>query len=401
MQACISSSPPSLIRCVSSGTRLGQRVPAFPAIHSSLEGFCLPTLPYIGVPNSADRRSKFSLNDLDVFSLSEEIDPSTNERSKEFWEFAKNVKKGNGYSMVIVNAVNYRHERTHYLISRTQFGQRIRMANSLLHGAILTLFAGNPITFWGTVTRPDDPIVVPLEAKESGTVLERGWREVFYANEYLLPWEEAIAVHCSLDQARNFGQISAKEQTKLEKAIKDTYGPQIKGFRHAFDVSKNYLKTYGTQGIDQVVEDLAEKVFSGSWNQYFESWNESIEPFAQLENWYKYFYSFPDEPLLCTFNEDGIDFLPAEKVLLIGMKLPFELLRPYGSVPFIDDLTLAFWIVLESISEQLTQGVGVKCPFWYGNNCCISRPLWEWLLNHTVLKKGSPGPWRPEGCLKL
>lgn len=50
MQTGIASNPPSLVRAVSSEGWLGRRLPAFPAVRSGLEGFCLPTLPFIGIP---------------------------------------------------------------------------------------------------------------------------------------------------------------------------------------------------------------------------------------------------------------------------------------------------------------------------------------------------------------
>jgi hypothetical protein len=204
MQTCISSSPPSLIRAVPGSGSFGQRVPGFPAVRSGLEGFCVPTLPFIGIPT----RKVLPHKSKKCFLL--EIDP-----------------------------IHYLHELTHYSIFRGPLGQLIRWRYSILPGAILTLIIGEPLIYKGTVSQLEVPIVVPLTPDPSGTVLQKIWEGVLFSNKIMLPWEEAIAVCNSLNQAYDEGFISTKELRELERELTDTYSV-IDGFQEAYNITRSF-----------------------------------------------------------------------------------------------------------------------------------------------------------------
>jgi hypothetical protein len=54
------------------------------------------------------------------------------------------------------------------------------------------------------------------------------------------------------------------------------------------------------------------------------------------------------------------------------------------------------WVWLESLSQQLRRGRGLRCPFWRPGSCCGRQALLRGLLEKTV---GRPESWRPQGCL--
>lgn len=359
-----------------------------------------PTLPFIGIPHSLHderRRNAVKLNPQEVLHIITEIifqRPCTEEDVKGVG--------AEDYVLGLMDLINYHHERAHYHIFRSPCGQIIRLKYFLLHGAILTLKSGCTITCQNRVTHPEDLIVVPLNPDPSGTILEKQWAEVLFANQFMLPWEEAIAVYYSLDKAYNDRDISTKQQRSLERRLKQRYSQYFDGFAEVYDLTKKILKTSGTQGIDQMVASLLDN-YSLSWREEFERSKELVLVGKTECDWLpKYCHEFPGEPLFCAFCEEGMSFLPPGRVFFYDRQRGyFEFPHSLGTRPFIENKTMNYWIMWEAVCEQLTQGVGVQCPFWFGNDCCGNREWWEWILNHTVLRKGSPGPWEPQGCLKL
>ncbi len=112
--------------------------------------------------------------------------------------------------------------------------------------------------------------------------------------------------------------------------------------------------------------------------------------------------------MLCGFDERGIQ-VPSDEYLQGAKRFVLEHMNP--SEPYFqyqqdranqmfdlsDHLPILIWN--ESLRQQLTQGVGLLCPFWDGRICCGLRGHMERLARDVIVRPGSNATWKPTGCL--
>jgi hypothetical protein len=359
----------------------GDPVFAFPWIRSGWEGVCLPHSHWVGIREELARK-----------------------RTDPFWMLAK------------------RHEVLgHWLLADAILPKMIRRIVGLMlvaiaeigHGRQGVILDHNKVTF----QQPAIHLRVPLAANAiSNILLERLWGHIKVLHLTAMPVEEVWAVWISLRCGEDDGSISPKTKTELVRRYRKKYGPDFASLYDDFDkvgktMSGNVAVLLAAHSMNtltpvQALREMLEKaqdllaqgksldktdlehLCSRIVDKFLSSTEiESFDPIVELRNIdfiddpgpRSFWAELPEEPLYFRFSKQG-------------------LLYEGPPIKHPDD------ILLESVFEQLTSGLGLVCPF-FGRGpmvrklgCCgMYQPLLRAIFEHT---QGPTRTWMPQGCLK-
>jgi hypothetical protein len=334
------------------------------------------------------------------------------------------------------------HEQVgHRLLSDTPFSRLKRFRMLGFYALMLKIFKGGR-----------EKINVPLsrnkpvnELKERGKVLAR----LHKASELI---EEVYAVRKSLLYLRYLGEISNAEWQEKTEEYKEAYDDAIVGFSIAYEIVDNIANNLGESIADALIvsvlstghperafwglllgrDVLESRVFPPEWalspketrraadlsfdqvgmaiakqlleddpdDSYYQirkltttiaAREEVYSDWGSKSNGLEKFFSnaSPTTMLYSAFSEEA--------------GCPFINIMPEPGGDGIEEIRYGDYIlVLEAIRQQLTQGIGVLCPFsaWLPGECChtYNREFLECVWSCTAHNRSCT--WKRMGCLR-
>lgn len=389
--------------------RHGPLVPSFPEIRADWNGFSLPHLNFIGLNHS--------------------------------------IRDDLLYDLV------YTHEIGHHILADSNTGRIRRWFVLHMWNSILDLALGieSPIEeqngYESTFSERRPPVLVPLRpvAYPSGNHLENLWHIVVALQKDISVVEEVYAVWLSLAFLSEEERISASLRHEYTESYKKLYGTAMKDFSKTFDtfdgISRRMPESHATMlvraaldlpndnlarfkelihaaslvklpprraGTDSPDQDLREHLLESAYHYVMNAHT------SQLTERDRHLLSCVAETDTRTCDE-GYPLLSQAiggkqwtcAALLAPPELPVPSVFTHDglfihgdSIPSPDEYPdFIVQLSLESARQQLTQGVGLRCPLWTNKGCCGLYDLWNGIWQGTDVHQGTAGSWKRHGCL--
>jgi hypothetical protein len=288
-------------------------------------------------------------------------------------------------------------------------------------------------------------IRIPLKPAISGNKLQKQWAGIVLLFEASRLVEEVIAVYASLLKSLKEGLISNSERREFAKDYKEKYERYIPSFStayNAFDLVANKIgesaatammySVFETPGPStafwHIISEMC-KINPSVPNGFV--WNVPDKDTAYIKNLprdleYYFFSEFIDrlDPDGSRFGKKALlDYIATTeekwRSVAQGLEPEFfkflldthetilyctysDFIHPFSKLGEISKEVEYgnYFIFIEAIRQQLTQGIGLLCPFWgYSpDRCCDIKPILEKVWSCTSPTR-SCRLWERMGCL--
>jgi hypothetical protein len=316
------------------------------------------------------------------------------------------------------------HETFHGVLASFSFSRLLRHATHILCALIATTFEER-----------QEEIPVPLRLDLSRNALEVNWEFIVALQRESEVVEEVYAVHSSLLELLKTHMISNGERRDFATQYQKKYGKSIVGYAalyNVFDLTVNKIGTKAAEAIVLIALDTlyprlaffntmieihkvgpTNNISDFSIRQAVDYFNELINRLDPDDSIYKrqsLYELLERAELECEREEikhifaEFLEDIPT--AWMIGsfvkdkqfIRVHFSTREEDVQVNYGD-----FFLLLEAIRQQLTQGIGLLCPFWLDapDRCCGGRnrefleKVWSWTKPDLSCKL-----WKRMGCLQ-
>jgi hypothetical protein len=403
-------------------------VPAFPEIGTQMEGTYLEVIRGLGVRRDL-QDIIFGIFPTDFFDIegenSDTLDFLDDDIEAQYQLLFSNYAKA-----FLHEGIGHKFLDTTLIVKVTRLNAlKMWMAIEALcvgeeYASIDDIKIGSELGSTRTVSKS---VLVPLspESSFSGSTLQRIWHILSVLNEKSGIVQEVFSIWYSLRKAKEMGQwpIKRDEFQKIDRYDNYFHGLGFRdlyirfrdiagkvGYNTVIAMVRNALKTFEPREELESVLKKYENYFL--YISHGMDRNEAARAAASAENNKDLRMRAADYKQYC--RSDEVRYLlsnptpstPVER-LLFDPALSFWFSYDDKGVYFnnmdkVEEVGILF-VFLESLRQQMTCGIGVKCPFWSEDEaaCCTFRPLLEGFWKNTAHKEGVCESWRRQGCLEL